>query len=226
VFLTRPDFEPRNARQREAADEWQRSQCLILHGPAGTGKTCLAVAFALQHLADLQRRQGRVVESADPKKGAPPAHRLYLCRPARPAGEDIGFLPGTDREKVAPYLHPLHDALRKFGVDPERAWREKLLEEVPVAFLQGRNFEGVAVLDEAQNCSAEQLATFVTRQNPGAKLVISGDPAQHYGPHRNVFDEAVARLGGVPGVGVVRFTPADIVRHPIVARYLEALAGL
>lgn len=178
-------------------------------GPAGTGKTYLAVAHAVGLLL------GGAVE------------RIVLSRPAVEAGERIGFLPGDLKEKVDPYLRPLYDALgdMMFADYVERRIASGEIEIAPLAFMRGRTLARAAViLDEAQNASVTQMKMFLTRLGEGAMMAVTGDPTQCDLPHgeKSGLADAVGLLEGSPGVAVTRFTAADVVRHPLVARIIEA----
>lgn len=178
-------------------------------GPAGTGKTYLAVAYAAQCL-----ERGEV-------------ERIVLSRPAVEAGERLGFLPGDMREKVDPYLRPLYDAL--YDVLPpakvERDLAAGVIEIAPLAFMRGRTLaHSFIILDEAQNTSAMQMKMFLTRIGEGSKMVITGDPSQIDLPpgQKSGLEEAVALLAGIKGIEAVRFNSADVVRRDLVARIVEA----
>jgi phosphate starvation-inducible PhoH-like protein len=178
-------------------------------GPAGTGKTYLAVAFAA---ACLERG---VVE------------RIILSRPAVEAGERLGFLPGDMREKVDPYLRPLYDAL--YDVLPpekvEKGLESGVIEIAPLAFMRGRTLSNAfVILDEAQNTTTMQMKMFLTRLGEGSKMAITGDPSQIDLPRgvTSGLDDAVKLLGGVTGIEIVRFQTSDIVRRDLVARIVEA----
>jgi phosphate starvation-inducible protein PhoH and related proteins len=178
-------------------------------GPAGTGKTYLAVAFAAQCL-----ERGLV-------------DRIVLSRPAVEAGERLGFLPGDMREKVDPYLRPLYDAL--YDVLPqakvERDLETGVIEIAPLAFMRGRTLaHSFVILDEAQNSTSMQMKMFLTRIGEGSKMVVTGDPSQIDLPpgQRSGLEEAVGLLAGVRGIEAVRFTSADVVRRDLVARIVEA----
>ncbi len=178
-------------------------------GPAGTGKTYLAVAHAVGLLL------GGAVE------------RIVLSRPAVEAGERIGFLAGDLKEKVDPYLRPLYDALgdMMFADYVERRIASGEIEIAPLAFMRGRTLARAAViLDEAQNASVTQMKMFLTRLGEGAMMAVTGDPTQCDLPHgeKSGLADAVGLLEGSPGVAVTRFTAADVVRHPLVARIIEA----
>lgn len=178
-------------------------------GPAGTGKTYLAVAFAA---ACLERG---LVE------------RIILSRPAVEAGERLGFLPGDLKEKVDPYLRPLYDALKDV-LAPEKVEKDLasgIIEVAPLAFMRGRTLShAFVILDEAQNTSSMQMKMFLTRLGEGSKMAITGDPSQIDLPRgqESGLGEAVRLLEGVKGIEAVRFTSADVVRRDLVARIVEA----
>jgi phosphate starvation-inducible protein PhoH and related proteins len=178
-------------------------------GPAGTGKTYLAVAYAAGCL-----ERGEV-------------DRLILSRPAVEAGERLGFLPGDMKEKVDPYLRPLYDALYDVLV-PERVERgleTKAIEIAPLAFMRGRTLShSIIILDEAQNCTAMQMKMFLTRLGEGSKMIVTGDPSQVDLPagQSSGLADALNVLQGVEGIAHVAFTRADVVRHPLVGRIIEA----
>jgi phosphate starvation-inducible PhoH-like protein len=178
-------------------------------GPAGTGKTYLAVAHAAQCL----------------ERGA--VERIVLSRPAVEAGERLGFLPGDMREKVDPYLRPLYDAL--YDVLPaakvERDLATGVIEIAPLAFMRGRTLaHAFVILDEAQNTTSMQMKMFLTRLGEGSKMAVTGDPSQVDLPpgQRSGLEEAVGLLDGVAGIEAIRFTAADVVRRDLVARIVEA----
>ncbi|WP_229729234.1 PhoH family protein [Agaricicola taiwanensis] len=178
-------------------------------GPAGTGKTYLAVVHAAQLL-----ERGEV-------------DRIILSRPAVEAGERLGFLPGDMREKVDPYLRPLYDALHDV-MPPERVERglqNGIIEVAPLAFMRGRTLAHAAViLDEAQNATSMQMKMFLTRLGEGSRMVVTGDPSQVDLPNgmTSGLAEAVRLLDGVEGVSICRFTDVDVVRHELVARIVRA----
>ncbi len=178
-------------------------------GPAGTGKTYLAVAYAAQCL------ERGIVE------------RIILSRPAVEAGERLGFLPGDMREKVDPYLRPLYDALDDV-LPPEKVEKDidsGVIEIAPLAFMRGRTLaHSFVILDEAQNTTSMQMKMFLTRLGEGSKMVITGDPSQVDLPPgmRSGLEEAVGLLAGVKGIETVRFTQSDVVRRELVARIVAA----
>ncbi|MEL6360222.1 MAG: PhoH family protein [Pseudomonadota bacterium] len=176
-------------------------------GPAGTGKTYLAVAQAVSLL-----QQGAV-------------GRIILSRPAIEAGERIGFLPGDMKDKVDPYLRPLYDALYEMlpAEFIERRMASGDIEIAPLAFMRGRTLARSAVLlDEAQNATIAQTKMFLTRLGEGAKMIITGDPTQSDLPRGETsgLSDALYLLQGVEGVSIATFTAKDVVRHPLVARIL------
>jgi phosphate starvation-inducible protein PhoH and related proteins len=178
-------------------------------GPAGTGKTYLAVAYAAQCL-----ERGQV-------------ERIILSRPAVEAGERLGFLPGDLREKVDPYLRPLYDALNDVlpPAKVERDLATGVIEVAPLAFMRGRTLaHSFIILDEAQNTSAMQMKMFLTRIGEGSKMVITGDPSQIDLPagQKSGLEEAVKLLFGIKGIEAVRFNAGDVVRRDLVARIVEA----
>ena len=178
-------------------------------GPAGTGKTWLAVGFAVSLL-----EQG-IVE------------RLIITRPAVEAGEHLGFLPGDMREKVDPYLRPIFDALHEF-MDPrlvERGLGTGMIEVAPLAFMRGRTLTNSCILlDEAQNTTGMQMKMFLTRFGEGSRMIVNGDPSQIDLPpgKKSGLVEATALLSNVKGVGFSRFDQNDVVRHDLVGRIVKA----
>lgn len=204
---------PRTAMQGEYMRALASHDVIFALGPAGTGKTYLAVAQAVAQLIT-----GSV-------------QRLILSRPAVEAGEKLGFLPGDMKEKVDPYLRPLYDALYD-TMPPEQVERRLASGEIeiaPIAFMRGRTLaDSFIILDEAQNTTREQMKMFLTRFGQGSRMVVCGDPKQvdiPGGPAMSGLNDAVGRLEGVEGIAVTRFGIADVVRHPIVGRIVEAYEG-
>ncbi len=187
----------------------ERSELVFGVGPAGTGKTYLAVAYAAQLL----------------ERGA--VDRIILSRPAVEAGERLGFLPGDMKEKVDPYLRPLYDAL--YDMIPadkvERALTAGVIEIAPLAFMRGRTLSNaVVLLDEAQNTTSMQMKMFLTRLGENARMIVTGDPSQVDLPRgtKSGLVEALQVLKGVDGISTIRFREADVVRHPLVGRIVGA----
>ncbi|MCC2602713.1 PhoH family protein [Sphingopyxis yananensis] len=189
-----------------------RDDVIFALGPAGTGKTYLAVAQAVSQLIT-----GSV-------------QRLILSRPAVEAGEKLGFLPGDMKEKVDPYLRPLYDALHDClpAEQVERRIASGEIEIAPLAFMRGRTLaDAFIILDEAQNTTIPQMKMFLTRFGMNSRMVICGDPNQVDLPIpiTSGLADAVGRLEGLEGINVSRFTSKDVVRHPIVGRIVEAYEG-
>ena len=199
----------RNAAQDLYLRLLKRSELVFAEGPAGTGKTWLAVGHAVSLL-----EQG-IVE------------RLILSRPAVEAGERLGFLPGDMREKVDPYLRPIYDALYDFmdGRTVERGMQTGMIEVAPLAFMRGRTLASACVLlDEAQNATSMQMKMFLTRLGEGSRMIITGDPTQTDLPpgQKSGLSEAIGLLGELEGIGHVKFRGSDVVRHDLVRRIVNA----
>ena len=202
---------PRTPGQSRYLEALRDGRIVFGIGPAGTGKTYLAVAAAV---AALKAGDGE---------------RIILTRPAVEAGEKLGFLPGDLTETVDPYLRPLFDGLHDMlGVERvERLLEKRVIEIAPLAFMRGRTLEAAAVvLDEAQNTTAEQMRMFLTRMGVASRLAITGDVTQIDLPRgrRSGLRHARAILGGIDGIRFVDFGPEDVVRHPLVAAIIEAYA--
>ena len=199
----------RNVAQDLYLAALERHELVFAEGPAGTGKTWLAVGHAVSLL-----EQG-VVE------------RLILTRPAVEAGERLGFLPGDMRDKVDPYLRPIYDALHEFmeGRMVERGIQTGMIEIAPLAFMRGRTLaKSVVLLDEAQNATSMQMKMFLTRLGEGSRMIVNGDPTQTDLPtgQKSGLSEAVGLLGDLEGVGHVVFRHGDVVRHDLVRRIVAA----
>jgi phosphate starvation-inducible PhoH-like protein len=215
----RSNFEEINLRKRPvrartaAQDAYMRAfkhhSLVFGTGPAGTGKTWLAVAYAVQKF---ERKE---------------VDRIILSRPAVEAGEKIGFLPGDMREKVDPYLRPIYDALFDM-MDArivERALQGGEIEIAPLAFMRGRTLTNAAIiLDEAQNTTSMQMKMFLTRLGENSHMIVTGDPSQVDLPpgQTSGLAEAVRLLEGIEGIGHVAFTAQDVIRHELVGRIVEA----
>ncbi|BDC53116.1 phosphate starvation protein PhoH [Bryobacterales bacterium F-183] len=200
---------PKTINQRRYIDAIERHDLVFGIGPAGTGKTYLAVAMAVS--AMLAKRISRII----------------LTRPAVEAGERLGFLPGTLQEKIDPYLRPLYDALFDMidGEKVEKMLERNVIEVAPLAFMRGRTLnDAFIILDEAQNCTGEQMKMVLTRQGFNSKMVVTGDPTQIDLPsgRRSGIVEAEDVLRGVEGVSFVHFDDKDVVRHPLVQRIVKA----
>jgi len=199
----------RNAAQSEYIKLLRANELVFAEGPAGTGKTWLAVGHAVSLL-----EQGH-------------AERLILSRPAVEAGERLGFLPGDMREKVDPYLRPIYDALYDFmeARHVDRGLQTGIIEIAPLAFMRGRTLtNAVVLLDEAQNTTSMQMKMFLTRLGENSRMIITGDPSQIDLPpgQKSGLVEAVNVLDGVEGIGRVRFRDVDVVRHDLVRRIVTA----
>lgn len=200
---------PKSVAQKRYLDAIREMDIVFGVGPAGTGKTFLAMAMAVSSLLKKEVR------------------RIVLARPAVEAGEKLGFLPGDMAEKVNPYLRPLHDALYTM-LEYEQAGKlmeRGVIEVAPLAFMRGRTLnDSFVILDEAQNTTSEQMKMFLTRIGFGSKAVITGDITQTDLPSGRVsgLNEALSILEGVEGIRFCRFTEIDVVRHPIVQEIIRA----
>ena len=200
---------PRSEKQKEYVRALRKSDIVISAGPAGTGKTFLAVAVGLTLLLD--------------KK----IERIILSRPAVEAGERLGFLPGDMKEKVDPYLRPLYDSLYDlFDFEKiQRMIEVGDIEIAPLAFMRGRTLKNsFAILDEAQNATDTQIKMFLTRIGENSKIVINGDPSQIDLPHNNMsgLNRSKKLLGHLNEISVVDFDHTDVVRHPLVSKIVKA----
>lgn len=203
---------PRSATQIRYMEALVRNDIIFALGPAGTGKTYIAVAQAVAQL---------ITGSVD---------RLILSRPAVEAGEKLGFLPGDMKDKVDPYLRPLYDALHDClpAEQVERRIASGEIEIAPIAFMRGRTLANAfIILDEAQNTTPAQMKMFLTRFGEGSRMVVCGDPNQTDlpSPAMSGLNDAVGKLEGIDGMAMVRFGVGDVVRHPIVGRIVEAYEG-
>ena len=206
---SRRHVQPRNLGQRRYLDAIERHDLVFGIGPAGTGKTYLAMAQAVAYLV------------------AKRVSRIILARPAVEAGEKLGFLPGDVQEKVNPYLRPLYDAL--YDLLPaervERLLEQEVIEIAPLAFMRGRTLnDAFVILDEAQNTTTEQMKMFLTRLGFGSKAVVTGDITQIDLPagRTSGVKQALRVLGGLAGVSIIYFTERDVVRHKLVQAIVKA----
>ncbi|WP_421791206.1 PhoH family protein [Hyphobacterium sp.] len=203
------NVKPRSEGQANLMKAIDQNSMVMALGPAGTGKTYLAVAKAVEQL-----------EKGD-------VSRIVLSRPAVEAGESIGFLPGAMEEKLAPYLRPLYDALSD-RLSPKRLkalMAEGLIEIAPIGYMRGRTLNNAfVVVDEAQNCTYGQLKMLLTRLGWHSTMVVTGDPAQtDLLPEMSGLQDISEKLENVPDIGVIRLKAEDIVRHPLVASMLDVL---
>ena len=203
--------EFKNDTQGLAWASFQQHDVLFMTGQPGTGKTFLACAFALEQVLSKQKK------------------KIILTRPIVEAGESLGYLPGEFEEKIHPYMVPMFDCLDKMvgKQGEERDMAMKYVECVPLAFMRGRTFDdAVCILDEAQNASKMQIKMFLTRFGENSKIIITGDPEQSDLGGPVAMNDVISRLvPHVKGVGLVKFGPNSIVRHPLVGKIIEKLEG-
>ena len=199
----------RNANQARMVRSFDDNDLTFALGPAGTGKTYIAIALAVRALKNKEIR------------------RLILSRPAVEAGEKLGFLPGDMKDKIDPYLQPLYDALEDMipSVKLKEYMESNVIQIAPLAFMRGRTLnDAVIVLDEAQNTTVHQIKMFLTRLGMNARMIITGDVTQIDLPRsvQSGLVQALKILDGVPGIGRIEYGKKDIVRHPLVQRIVEA----
>ena len=209
VYIAGQVIRAKTAGQKHYIDAMRRCDLVFCVGPAGTGKTYLAVAFAVNMLKHKH------------------AKRLVLVRPAVEAGEKLGFLPGDMQAKVNPYLRPLFDALHDMMEYEQirRFMTNDLIEVIPLAFMRGRTLnESVVILDEAQNTTASQMLMFLTRMGHGSKMIVTGDDSQVDLPDGTTsgLTDAKRRLSGIKGLSIVPLASTDIVRHRLVQNIVAA----
>lgn len=205
----RKNIRPQNDTQRSLLEALDTSSLVFAVGPAGTGKTYLSVAKAVEAL-----ETGRV-------------NRIVLSRPAVEAGENLGYLPGALEEKLSPYLRPLYDALcdRLSSKRLKALTAEGVIEIAPIAYMRGRTLNNAfVVIDEAQNCTYAQLKMLLTRLGWSSAMVVTGDPAQtDLLPGMSGLQQVVDKLRHLESIAVVEFSGRDVVRHPLVAEVIAAL---
>ena len=202
-------IEFKNDAQKLAWGAFQQHDVLFLIGPAGTGKTHLAAAFAIEQLLNRTRK------------------KIVITRPIVESGESLGFLPGEFEEKVHPYMLPIYDCIDRI-VGRDNALRERIdqnLEIAPIAYMRGRTFnDAICIFDEAQNATKTQLKLFLTRFGENSKVIVTGDPTQSdLGNEYVALMDVMHRLQNLTGVGVVQFKENSIVRHPLIGDILKAL---
>lgn len=202
-------ISPRNANQQKLVEAYNQNSLTFALGPAGTGKTYIAIALAVRALKNKEVR------------------RIILSRPAVEAGEKLGFLPGDMKDKIDPYLQPLYDALEDMipSAKLKEYMESQAIQIAPLAFMRGRTLnDAVIILDEAQNTTTHQIKMFLTRLGMNAKMVITGDATQIDLPRstQSGLIQALRVLRNVKGIGKVEFEKKDIVRHALVQKIVEA----
>ena len=202
-------ISPRTENQRRLVDAFRQNDMVFAIGPAGTGKTYVAIALAVHALKNREAR------------------KIILSRPAVEAGEKLGFLPGDMKDKIDPYLQPLYDALQEMipAAKLQEYMDQNVIQIAPLAFMRGRTLnDAVVILDEAQNTTSMQLKMFLTRMGWNTKMIVTGDETQIDLPPRSISGlvEAKALLADIPGIAFIQMSKADIVRHKLVARIVEA----
>lgn len=202
-------IKPYSPHQAKYIQALGNNEMVFALGPAGTGKTYIAVAMAVAMF-----NAGKV-------------ERIILSRPAVEAGEKLGFLPGDLKEKIDPYLRPLYDALYDMipGEKLTRYMEDGVIEVAPLAFMRGRTFShAYVILDEAQNTTPTQMKMFLTRMGEGSRMVITGDLSQTDLPKdvKSGLGDAVRKIEGIEGIGTIRFNDGDVVRHPLAAKIITA----
>lgn len=202
-------IKPKTKNQQKFADAVAQNDIVFAVGPAGTGKTYMAVALALQALKNKEIK------------------KIIITRPAVEAGENLGFLPGDLNEKIYPYLRPVFDAFEEM-VAPEKLkfyQENNIIEVAPLAYMRGRTLsQAFIILDEAQNATNTQLKMFLTRLGQGSKAIVTGDLTQIDLPKKSAsgLADAVVRLGRIPGISVIEMKATDVCRHPLVGKIIKA----
>lgn len=209
ITVAQKSVWPKSIRQREYISALRDCQVVFAYGPAGTGKTFLAIAYALNELLSSKRK------------------KIVLTRPVVEAGESLGFLPGDLMAKLSPYLRPLYDAMEVFLPlsQIKRMEEQGEIEISPLAYMRGRSIrDSIVILDEAQNATVGQMKMFLTRLGEGSKAIITGDPSQIDLPfkERSGLTDAIKKLSGIKALGIVEFTSKDTQRSRIVRDILNA----
>ena len=202
-------IKSRSENQQRLIEAFEQNDMVFAVGPAGTGKTYLSIALAVKALKEKTTK------------------KIILSRPAVEAGEKLGFLPGDMKDKIDPYLQPLYDALEDMlpQVKLQDMMEKHVIQIAPLAFMRGRTLnDAVVILDEAQNTTPQQIRMFLTRMGWNTKMIITGDMTQIDLPHsqKSGLVEALRILTGIEGIGVVKLTKKDIVRHRLVTRIVQA----
>ena len=209
ITVAQKSIWPKSIMQREYISALRDCQVIFAYGPAGTGKTFLAIAYALNELLSSKRK------------------KIVLTRPVVEAGESLGFLPGDLMAKLSPYLRPLYDAMEVFLPlsQIKRMEEQGEIEISPLAYMRGRSIrDSIVILDEAQNATVGQMKMFLTRLGEGSKAIITGDPSQIVLPfkERSGLTDAIKKLSGIKALGIVEFTSKDTQRSRIVRDILNA----
>lgn len=202
-------FEPRTDSQAKAIEVIREHDLTFLIGPAGSSKTHTAVAAAIQEMHEINVGKRTQIQ------------KLLITRPIVEAGEKLGSLPGDISEKVHPYMQPVYNCITKIVTNGQK-WIQENIQLSPLAFMRGVTFDySIAILDEAQNCTINQLLLFMTRLGMGGKIIITGDSDQSDIGKMSGLQPWVNSLRGKRGIGLYEFTEADIVRHPLVKTILQ-----
>lgn len=203
-------LEFKNLSQKLAWAAFQQNDILFLTGPAGSGKTFLAMAFAINEILQGNKK------------------RIILTRPIVESGESLGFLPGDFMEKVNPYMMPLYDSIYKLVGDdnPQRDLINQAIEIAPIAYMRGRTFDdAICIFDESQNATMMQLKLFLTRFGENSKIIITGDPSQSDLGGPVALVDVMSKLESLQGIGMIKFKADSIVRHPLIGKIVEKLGG-
>jgi len=204
---------PRTDGQKDLVQSFLKNDIIISVGPAGTGKTFLAVAYALSLLEKHE------------------IEKIIFCRPAVEAGENLGFLPGDLKEKLDPYMQPLYDSLKDMipSEKLKKYMEDEVIQIAPLAFMRGRTLDNAfVILDEGQNTTHSQMKMFLTRMGKNAKFIITGDPGQVDLPRNTIsgIKEAILILKNTPGVGIVHLDQSDVIRNKLVKKIVDAYKNI